>query len=313
MHGFVLAGAVALAFLFSGAAARAATNVTFVSATGSDANTCGSASVACLTFARALTQTTAGGSIVVLTPGSYGPLTIDKAVTIFGNGMAIINSSTGSPVSGIVVAAGASDIVTIRGVSITLRQTAANGISLTSGAALHVEDCLIEGAGGGSAKNGIHFAPAADAELFVSNTTISNSSNRGLNIIPSGGTARATIRRLRSVSNGGVGIVLNSTTAGNIRATISDSVTSENGSGGFTAATVSTGSITAMVDRLMVSNNNTNGVSVAGGNALVRMRDSTITGNPTGVIVSGGRFENLGSNTFAGNNDDPVEVLRARR
>ena len=54
---------------------------TFVSATlGSDSNPCARSSP-CLTFAAALAQT-AGGEIVVLDPGDFGPVIITKALTI---------------------------------------------------------------------------------------------------------------------------------------------------------------------------------------------------------------------------------------
>ena len=63
-----------------------ATNIrTWVSATsGSDSNPCTRVSP-CLTFAAALAQTPAGGEIDVLDPGDFGPATINKSVSIYGD------------------------------------------------------------------------------------------------------------------------------------------------------------------------------------------------------------------------------------
>ena len=54
---------------------------TFVSGLGSDGNPC-TRTQPCLTFAKALTNTNAGGEIDVLDPGDYGPFVIDKSISI---------------------------------------------------------------------------------------------------------------------------------------------------------------------------------------------------------------------------------------
>src|SRR5262249_34736332 len=56
-----------------GGGGGAPSSKTWVSAAGNDGNAC-TLAAPCLTFQRALTQTTAGGEIGVLGPGSYGPL-----------------------------------------------------------------------------------------------------------------------------------------------------------------------------------------------------------------------------------------------
>ena len=54
---------------------------TWVSGSGVDTGTC-TIAAPCKTFAFALTRTTAGGTINVLAPGNFGPVTINKAVNI---------------------------------------------------------------------------------------------------------------------------------------------------------------------------------------------------------------------------------------
>src|SRR3989440_4176117 len=95
--------------------AQAQATRTWVSGVGDDANPC-SRTAPCKTFAGAISKTAAGGEISVLDPGGFGAVTITKAITINGEGtLAGLLSAT---VNGIIVNAGANDIVTIRNVSI---------------------------------------------------------------------------------------------------------------------------------------------------------------------------------------------------
>src|ERR1700693_735661 len=59
----------------------------FVSSTGSDANTASGCGLAmpCRTFASAMTVVSDGGEIVALDAAGYGPVAIDKSVTITSN------------------------------------------------------------------------------------------------------------------------------------------------------------------------------------------------------------------------------------
>src|SRR5437867_2251038 len=61
--------------------AHALNTKSWVSGAGLDTNACTRAAP-CLTFAHALTQTNAGGSINCLDQADYGTLTIDKSITI---------------------------------------------------------------------------------------------------------------------------------------------------------------------------------------------------------------------------------------
>src|SRR5262245_7697886 len=58
---------------------------TYVSGTGSDSNPC-SATAPCRTFRAALALTLAGGEIYVLNSADYGPVTINKSLSITGEG-----------------------------------------------------------------------------------------------------------------------------------------------------------------------------------------------------------------------------------
>src|SRR6266478_2966019 len=88
---------------------------TWVSGVGDDANPC-SRTAPCKTFAGAISKTAAGGEINALDPGGYGAVTITKAITIDGGGT--FASILSSLVNGIVINAGASDVVNLRNLSI---------------------------------------------------------------------------------------------------------------------------------------------------------------------------------------------------
>src|SRR5689334_22928609 len=73
-----------LTLCLAAGAAQAQANRTFVSTGGSDGNTashCGSAAP-CRTFGAAISVTNAGGEIVPLTSGGYGPVSIDKSIQV---------------------------------------------------------------------------------------------------------------------------------------------------------------------------------------------------------------------------------------
>src|SRR5438477_11399392 len=88
---------------------------TWVSGVGDDANPC-SRTAPCKTFPGAISKTAAGGEINCLDPGGFGGVTITKAITIACEGV-----TAGVLVSGtnaIIVSAGPSDQVTLRGLDI---------------------------------------------------------------------------------------------------------------------------------------------------------------------------------------------------
>ena len=95
--------------------ANAQATRTWVSGVGDDANPC-SRTAPCKTFAGAISKTAAGGEISVLDPAGFGAVNITKAMTINGDGTLAGILSAG--VTGIIVNAGANDVVYIRNLSI---------------------------------------------------------------------------------------------------------------------------------------------------------------------------------------------------
>src|SRR5690242_3943178 len=112
-----------IAALLCAGAAQAATQRTFVSGTGSDANPCSVASP-CRTFAGALLNTVPGGEIYVLDTAGYGSVTINQAVSIVNQTSTA--AATVSSGNAITINAGATDKVVLRGLTIVGSGTGSN-------------------------------------------------------------------------------------------------------------------------------------------------------------------------------------------
>jgi hypothetical protein len=139
---YVLAvSAFALAFSVS---AQAGATRTFVSTTGNDSNTsanCGPLSP-CRTFTAALSVTNAGGEIVVLTSGGYGPATISQPVIITAIGVDASISVTTSGGAGLTVKTPGN--VTLIGLNLHGEGTGLDGILVQQVGFLRLYNMLIE-------------------------------------------------------------------------------------------------------------------------------------------------------------------------
>jgi hypothetical protein len=286
-------------------AATAQATRTWVSGVGDDANPC-SRTAPCKTFAGAISKTAAAGEINVLDPGGFGGVTITKSITISSESFeaGVLVSGTNA----IVINAAATDIVVLRGLDIEGLGTGLNGIRFLAGAALHVENCVINGFRAGSAGNGhgISFAPSGASELYVTDTIVRNngtgSNGGGILIKPTGtGSAKVTLDNVSMLNNvfgvrpdgsGGTGAV--TTTVRN--STVSGS--SFNGITVFSAGTV----VNVNVEKSSSVNNFTGGVKGEGSGVTIRLNANTITGNGTGLEVVGlAQILSYGNNAIEGN------------
>jgi hypothetical protein len=312
-----------LMFLAHAAPASALAGRTWVSGTGDDANPC-TRLQPCATFAAALKLTEAGGEINVVTTagpgglsepggsGGFGPVTINKSVTIDGGG-----SFAGilAPNNGIVVNAGNTDVVTLRNLSLNGRGVATNGITFVRGAALHIENCTIS-----QFTWGIRFHPdtTLDAGLYVDNTTISRNGDNfgggGIQIYNASTWLHIFLNQVRvednhdgitvDGSNGGLGYYVNMTahqsavvgnrtgftfTSASGKATVQamlDGVTAAaNGGAGIQA----NGGAIVILDSITAAGNSGAGVQADGANTVVLLGNSTITLNKgSGVSTKAG-------------------------
>jgi len=149
---------------------------TWVSGVGDDANPC-SRTAPCKTFAGAISKTAAGGEIDALDPGGFGAVTITKAITIDGGGGQVASVLV-SGTNGIVVSAGANDVVILRNLRINGIGTGLNGVQFLAGKDLNVESCYIFG----FTQNGINIAlnQGTPASAHVINTILKNNGGSGI-------------------------------------------------------------------------------------------------------------------------------------
>ena len=305
----IVAIGLALAAALPTASANGQNARSFVSGQGSDSDNC-TLAAPCRTFAVAITRTNAGGEILALNPAGYGPVTIDKSISIVsGPSVAGVNILSAGTV--ITINALATDNVSLRGLTIDGLGIATNGIVFNSGKSLTVDNCVIRN----NTNNGIAFVPNASSKLVMSDTFIANNTGgNGIAVVPSGsGTVTAIFNRVEADNNGD-GILVDSTsylgTAFN--ATVSDSVVADNSGAGLKVNSNGTG-FSVMMFHSVAANNGT-GLIAQGNSAELRVGQSTVTGNANGwTALLGADVWSYGDNYIDGNAGDqtaPPSIAR---
>ena len=271
---------------------------TWVSGSGVDTGTC-TIAAPCKTFAFALTRTTAGGTINVLAPGNFGPVTINKAVNIVADSVEALITTAGADGAAIKIQAPSSAVVSLRG--LTIESFAGRGVDFIAGAALYVDKCAFH-----KLNTGIVFEPNAGVpKLYVADTVITDSVSNGIFITSaSGGSIRAVIDGVEVKNGGGPGLNFMPFTMGTFTATVSRSTVSGFTNSGISAQIGGGGFATVMLDRTTITNN---GIGVSTSGPVMRIGDSTVTGNTTGLQASGGGgFGTYGTNQIDGNHTNVV-------
>ena len=276
-------------------AAYAQATRTWVSGVGDDANPC-SRTAPCKTFAGAISKTATGGEIDVLDPGGFGALTITKAITI--DGTPVIAGVLVSGTNGITISAGANDLVILRGLDIDGLGTGLKGIDIIQAGKVLIENCQVYE----FTPRGISVEPSTNpVQVFISNTRIKGSFSNGIVVAPATSSihAQVTLNNVEIVENTNFGL---SVTAGS-SVIVRDSVISDNGFSSSLAnirADATGGTATVDLDGVLVSGSATGIISLNG--AVVRVNNSTIVGNTTGLEPSaGGTIVSFGNNRLSGN------------
>jgi hypothetical protein len=309
--------ATVLVCLLPAVPAQAQAARTFVSAAGSDSNSCTNVATPCRHFAAAYAATAPNGEIDVLDPANYGALTITGPVSIEGHGWASIAPAANS--AAIVINANPGDKINIIGVVLDGAGVAnANGIQFNSGGSLSVRDCVIRNFNG----FGINWRQNSStlSQFFVSRTLISDNASYGIFINPNGSGTTAAVLDHVEIENSRVYGISAETFTQTINVTISDSVSANNGSTGITAFSQNGTPVTIMVRNSTIANNVEGGLSAAGAGAIVSVTRSTITGNSlfawtvvTGCCAPpGGVVSSYGDNNIDGNasaNTEPPNPL----
>jgi hypothetical protein len=287
-------------------AANAQTSRTWVSGLGNDGNNC-SRSSPCLTFAGAIAQTTAGGEINCLDPGGFGAVTITKALTI--NCEETLGSVLVSGTNGIVVQAGAGDVVTLKGLEFEGLNAGLNAVRFLSGKELHVHKFQIRN----FTNSGIDIEPSNSTRVFLADGYISDCGVGGSGFAAvlvkpnSSANASVSINHVQMEDNLN-GVFADGSGGGGIaHVQVKDSVVSASSNNGISIS--STGpSFTADVVNSIISYNISTGAAVSGAAASLKLGGNIITSNVTGVASSGGTLQSFKNNMITDNLTDGTPI-----
>jgi hypothetical protein len=156
--------------LLSAASLSALSTHTWVSANGNDANA-GTAVSPYADFATAVANTAAGGTVSVMGPGDYGPVTITQSITIDGTGGGSINFAGDG--EGIYIDPSAAANIVIRNLSIDGGGTGSDAIFIASTGTTNVINVLIDGCLiAGFSQIGVGLGSESPMYVTVRNTSI---------------------------------------------------------------------------------------------------------------------------------------------
>lgn len=270
--------------LFAASLSAQATR-TWVSGVGDDVNP-GSRTAPCKTFAGAISKTAAGGEIDALDPGGFGAITITKAITIDGGGGQVA-SVLASGTNGIVVNAGATDLVILRNLRINGGGTGLSGIRFLSGQSLVIENCFIDG----FVTYGVFLGPSTAANVSISNTTINGSltASSYVGIMVSAPSIEVDMSQVRVWNSPHVGLYFISG-----KCVVRDSVIT----GSNTGVVINGATANVQMNETNISNN---GYGIKSFSGALQISNCTITGNTVGTFMSSGTISSYGNNRIDGN------------
>ena len=294
---FVAAALVAAGL--SASAVSAATFRTAVAVSGVDTNPCTPAAP-CRTISYALTQTSPGGEMFILSSGGYGAFTVTQAVTISAPSgiIAAVSAASGNAIT---VTAGISDTVILNGFLLDgLAGAGTNGVQVNSAGSVSVGESSITGFSG----QGINFVPnvgTGSSTLILSNTTLYGNTTGSVMVAPVGGTTGQNAGRAFFRATGFVNspAVFDATNAlGPVSAQIHDSRIRNNPGNGI----VATAPNQSVPVQIQIDNSNiysvTNAFTTNGPGATITLAASSLSKVSTVATSNGGNIVSYGNNAM---------------
>jgi hypothetical protein len=311
-----LAASACLVALLGAAAPAHAAFITFVSGDGNDALACTSPATACRQIGGAtgaLSKTDSGGVVHVL-PGEYNafeiPANLSVGIIAEGGLASILNGSVPIPGGGeasiLVNNTNSVNVVRIRGLQIESFGTpiAVVGNETT----VHIERCVLAPLAG-PGFYGVDFRPSGGlvTRLFVSDTIISKQvgarTATGIRIRPTSSAGVTAVLDNVRIEDLGNGILIDGTaTTGTNAVTIRNSTIAGGTTFGIYARDSGGGATNVTIEGSTSANNGTWGIAANGANVTERVRNSTVSGNGTGLIATNtSKLISHGGNVVAGN------------
>ena len=291
--------ALAIFMFASVSIAQAQASRTWVSGVGDDVNPC-SRTAPCKTFAGAISKTAACGEIDALDPGGYGAVTITKSITIDGTGT--FASILASLVTGITINAAATDVITIRGISINGFCNGLRAMNILQAKTVNIEDCVMFRFNG----PGILVNESSDLALNIRNTVVRDNVGAGLDMTTSSGAVKFSISN-SSFNGNSHGIHAKQRTQG----TVDNSVMSNNTTNGAFSDAVGAGTVAIIrIWNSQMGNNGGSGVRAGNagnaGTAVIQIGQSQLNNNTTAgaLLTAPGILETFQNNSMEGNGNN---------
>lgn len=274
--------------------AMATTQRTFVASTGNDAGPC-SLVAPCRSFETAVAQVNPGGEVIVLDSAGYGAIHISKSMTIAAPAGVYAGITPPSGDTAVTIIAGASDVVTLRGLTLHgLSGTGSWGVVAVGVGTLQIDKCIVS-----EFFNGIDIN-APNNQTFIKDTIVRQNFGYGMRFF----NGRIVIDNSRIEDNGSYGVDVANADVTMRGTTVIGNATGVAAESDGPDATIVT------INGSMVANNRTDGVEAVvfsgGSSATVRVANSAIIGNKGyglwgGGVVVGQVIESQGTNLIRGN------------
>jgi len=311
----VIAAALAFTATLPIVPAHAQRDRTFVASYGTDSGSCTFGSP-CKTFQYAVSAVADGGEVTAIDSAGFGPVTINKSVTITsppGVEAGIVPTS-GNPAitietAGISFSPPVPNIVQLRGLTLDGTGGGTNGIAyIGGGTRVEIIDCLIHNFSG----DGIFLNPNGGVVIpdtvTISNTIVTDNGAFGIELNPGGPfNLRGAIDHVNTSGNGQSGISVNGTnTTSFVDFAISNSVSDSNSGDGITI--VGTANVKVELRDSTLSNNTFNGITIS--DAIAGLYANSIVLNNVGfVIASSGAIKSFGNNDIENNTGANIGTL----
>ena len=272
-----------------------------VSLAGLDTNPCTPASP-CRSFGTAIAATAAGGEIVALDSGGYGPFTLNVPMTISG-APGVHAAITASAGAGVTVNVSSTDKVILRNLVIIGSGGATGGIVETNALELTVIGCLIRGFSGSAI-----LVDTNARNLSVQRCAIVHNPGIAINFSAASSTHQGTVND-SLIEDNGTGVSAGPSS----RVVVTNTTLTENGTGAQASCTTGMGlTATLTLKRCTIVHGGYGAAAISSGmanSAIVTLTRNVVAFNVYGVYINAlngavSPVHTFTDNRFVANNSD---------